>query len=122
MRVTVILWAAILSLGCQALTREEAQEALDELEVTSQVQALTSSSVEISTNFTIGDAAEQAAAELKAFVESQLPCAEVSLEGSTLSVDYGAKAGQCTYRGLTYEGQHRMTVTLGDAGETLVDH
>jgi hypothetical protein len=109
-------------IGCETLTREEAAEALAELEVSSQASALTSSSVEISTNFTIGDAAEAAAAELRTFVESQLPCAEITREGPTLTVEYGAKPGNCTYKGLTYEGAHKITVMRNDMDDVLVDH
>ena len=124
-RVSSLLLAvscSLLLVGCEALTREEAAAALEELEVSSQAAALTSSSVEISTNFTIGDAAEAAAEELRGFIASQLPCAEISLEGTTLTVEYGVKPGNCTFRGLTYQGTHTVTVMKNDMDEVLVDH
>lgn len=122
MRALLILGGLSCLVGCEALTREEAAEALAELEVSSQASALTSSSVEISTNFTIGDAAEAAAEELRTFVETQLPCAEITLEGPTLTIEYGAKPGNCTYKGLTYEGTHKITVMRNEMNDVLVDH
>jgi hypothetical protein len=73
------------------LTASQAQESLEEASASSQAEGLTSASVDISTNFTIGEAVEQAASDLKAFVNSQLPCAEVTLVGSTLAIEYGAR-------------------------------
>lgn len=104
------------------LTRQEAATVLDELTISAQASALTGSSVEISTNFTIGDAAEAAADELRTFVESQLACAEVSLTGATLTVDYGANPGNCTYRGQTYAGTHSIEVVRPTAGDVLIRH
>lgn len=115
--------------GCGALTKEEAKDALEEVKVASQSQALTSNSVEITTHFTIGDAAEAAAGEVKSFVESQLPCAEVSVERNTSSgnnttvvIEYGAKAGNCTYRGQKFSGTHTVSIAKNEADLVEVDH
>ena len=105
-----------------ALTASEAQASLEEASDSSQAEGLTSASVDISTNFTIGEAALQAAAELKAFVTSQLPCAEVSLSGVTLSVQYGAHPGNCTYRGHTFSGMTSVTISKDDMNDVVVDH
>lgn len=110
-------------IGCGAeLTREEAADALEEAQVSSQAEALTSSSVEISTNFTIGGAVEAAAAELRTFVETQLPCAQVTLTGATLSIEYGARPGSCTYRGQTYHGTHTIAVMRNEMSDVVVNH
>src|SRR3954465_16081404 len=71
------------------LTSAEAQEALQEAAASSQAENLAAASVDISTNFTIGGALEKAAGELKTFVNSQLPCADVTLENATLTIEYG---------------------------------
>src|ERR1700749_880591 len=65
------------------LTAAEAQESLEEASASSQAEGLTSPTVGISKNFTIGEAVEQAAQDLKTFIASQLPCADVALAGST---------------------------------------
>lgn len=105
-----------------ALTAGEATEALEELTVAEQALTLTSGSIEIATDFTIGDAAERAAEEVRAFIHQQLPCAEVTLAGATLSVEYGALPGDCTYRGQRYGGRHTITVTSTTPGDLVVDH
>jgi hypothetical protein len=52
---------------------------------------------------------------------SQLPCAEVSLEDRTLSIEYGAN-GDCDFNGQTYSGLHTITLESIDAGEAVVMH
>jgi hypothetical protein len=103
------------------MTSAEAKAALEESTVDSQAAALTTSSVEIGTNFTIGKAVKDAAAELRDFVGTQLPCAEITLVENKLTVVYGAKPGNCTWKGHTISGSHSMTVAKTD-GEIEVDH
>lgn len=110
--------------GCQKeeLTAEEAREAVSESSVDSQASALTGNTVEIGTTFTIGKGAREAATELRSFVASQMPCADVSLEEATLTIDYGKRAGTCTYRGNTYAGRHVIKITKNEEAEVLVEH
>lgn len=106
----------------EPLTRAEAQQALEEAQTASQAEGLTSASVEIMTNFTIGQGVEQAAQQLAAFVASQLPCAEITLDGASLTVKYGVNPGTCTYRGQTFTGTTGLTVSRNDEGEVIVEH
>ncbi|MEM9696745.1 MAG: hypothetical protein AAGA56_29680 [Myxococcota bacterium] len=106
----------------EPLTAAEAAQALDELSIASQASTLAGSSVELSTNFTIGQAAEAAADELRTFIETQLPCAEITLADRTLSVEYGARPGSCTYNGNTYSGTHSITVDSAERGSLQVSH
>lgn len=108
--------------GESDLTAGQAQSALDEASVASQAQSLSASAVEITTQFTIGQAVENAADELRAFVVSQLPCADATLSGNTVQFVYGAKAGNCTYRGHTFSGESSVTVTRNDVGNVVVNH
>lgn len=103
------------------MTQAEAKAALEESTVDSQAAALTTSSVEIGTNFTIGKGVKEAAAELRDFVQSQLACAEITLVDAKLTVVYGAKPGNCTWKGHTITGSHVMTVAKTD-GSIEVDH
>lgn len=119
----------LTQLACGALTREEAATALEEIKISSQAQALTSNSIEIGTKFTIGDAAENAAAELRTFVQSQLPCAEVTLQRNdatqketTLTIEYGKNPGNCQYRGHKFSGRHTISVARTDRDLVEVDH
>ncbi len=108
--------------ACGELTSQEAQEALDEAALSSAAVSLTGSSIDISTHFTIGAAATAAAGEVRTFVQTQLPCAEVSLVDSTLTIHYGALPGNCTYQGQTYSGTHTIHVMATSASEVVVAH
>jgi hypothetical protein len=108
--------------ACGVLTREEALEALDEIELSSQAEALTAGAIELSTEFTIGEGAQSAGEELHDFIAAEIPCAEVALSAGQLSVEYGAKPGSCSYRGRRYRGQHIINVSRNDADQVIVDH
>ncbi len=120
-------FATVVLLACascrnEGLTREEARESVEETQLAVQASALTGNTIELSTNFTIGQAAEQAAEELRAFYASQLPCAEVTRDGHTLSVEYGKASSVCLYRGQVITGIHSVTIEQSDQGEVLVEH
>jgi hypothetical protein len=123
-RVVALLAAAMAVGACggEALTLGEAREALEEVVLAAQAEGLAASSVEVATDFTIGGAVEAAAQEIRTFLETQLPCADVTVAGATLTVTYGARAGNCTYRGHTYTGHHMITVSSAAAGDLAVDH
>ena len=103
------------------MTQAEAKAALEESTVDSQAAALTTSSVEIGTSFTLGKGVKEAAAELRDFVQSQLACAEITLAENKLTIVYGAKPGNCTWKGQTISGSHSITVAKTD-GNVEVDH
>jgi hypothetical protein len=105
-----------------SVTVGEAQEGLTESAASSQATDLTASTIEISTNFTLGGAVESAAAELRSFIASQLPCADIQIAGATLTVKYGAKPGNCTYNGHTFSGESTVSVVKNGVGEVEVDH
>jgi hypothetical protein len=110
--------------GCrpqEGLTSAEAAQASEELQVESQSQALTSSTVELGTNFSIGEAVEQAAAELKTFISSELSCADVTIAGHTLTVEYGVRSG-CVFHNHTITGTHEITISKNDTNDVVVDH
>ncbi len=93
------------------MTSSEASEALDEASVSAQASELTTASIDIATNFTIGQAAEQAAQNLSSFIASQLACADITVSGDMLTVVYGAKPGNCTYNGHVFSGTQTITIT-----------
>jgi len=109
--------------GCRIdpLTRGEAQEALEESSIDSQASALTSASIELSTDFTIGEAAANAAQRIRDFVQSQLPCAQLTLQDSTLEIVYGA-SGACSFRGQSFSGSHTIHVVRNEASSVVVTH
>lgn len=105
-----------------ALTLAEARQALDESNASAEASSLASSAVEIGTNFTIGGAVAKAAQDLRDFVGSQLPCADVSLKDATLAIEYGVKPGNCTWHGNTFTGKTSLTVKANDMGQVVVEH
>lgn len=106
----------------EPVTSSEAAESIDESTLSSQASELTSSSVELTTSFTLGQAVQTAVNELKTFIASQLPCADVVVSPNSLTVTYGAKPGLCVYRGHTYSGVHQITVVRTDTNDVEVDH
>jgi hypothetical protein len=106
----------------EGFTRDEAKAALDEATLESQAFALTYDVVEISTNFTMGAAIESAAEELRDWAASQLPCAELTLAGNALTIDFGALGDACVYKGRTYAGIVVIEVTKTSPEETVVTH
>jgi len=128
-KATIALLALLLpfSIGwgkCQdeALTAGEALQALEEVALSTQATQLANGTIEISTNFTIGQAVEAAAEELQEFIESQLPCAEITLVGAVLTIEYGALPGSCTYNGHTYSGSHSVEIVSATLGDLVVYH
>jgi hypothetical protein len=114
----------LLLVACNqsALTREEAVDALEESSIESQASALTSGPVEISTHFTIGSALEKAAADLRGFLVAEIPCAKITIEGATITTEWGAAGTGCSYKGLTYSGTSKVTIQRTDAQTLQVDH
>jgi hypothetical protein len=104
------------------LTIGEAQQAVEESALDGEAMNVTSGTIEIATSFTIGQAVENAATEIKTFIASQLPCADVTLSGATLTIEYGVNAGNCTYKGLTYTGTHTVSVKRNENSDVVVDH
>src|SRR5581483_12098849 len=112
----------LTSIGCEtAMTTAEAREAVTEASVSSQASDLTSASIDITTSFTIGQGVQAAANELKTFIQSQLPCADISVSNNTLTIVYGAKPGMCFYRGHQFSGKAQVSIVKDDMGDVIVD-
>jgi hypothetical protein len=118
---TAVLALPLLVLtGCprdkqEPLTVGEATAALEQASDAGQAEGLTAASVDISTNFTLGKAVREGAEELRTFIGTQLPCADISLEDATLTVVYGAKPGKCAYRGHEFSGTHTIGIERSDS-------
>jgi hypothetical protein len=100
----------------------DAQAALEDSTVTAQADTLVSDTVEISTHFDIGQGLENAAAQIQAAVQAELPCADITRSGSTLAIDYGAKPGDCSYHGHQVTGAHSIRVMRNADNEVTVHH
>ena len=123
--IALLIPAALSTTSCRKaaeMTTAEALQAVEEASISGDAENVTSGSIEVTTDFTIGQAAEAAAQEIRDFVTSQLPCAAITLSGPTLTVEYGKNAGNCTYKGNTYSGTHEITVTKNDMSDVVVNH
>lgn len=118
----VLLVSTSGCLGAGVLSPAEARDAVVESAIDAQAAGLTSSTIEITTTFTLGDGVKRAADELREFLEQNLPCAAISLSEATLTVDYGAAGGGCLHRGQTITGRHAITVVKAEPGEIDVRH
>lgn len=105
----------------EPLTGAEAQEAMEEAAFASEAEALTAEEIEISTDFTLGEGARKAAENIRDFYQSQAPCADVTLQDTTVVVDFGVEEG-CTWRGRTWHGQHSVAITKAEGAEVEVLH
>ncbi len=104
----------------EPLTRDEAEQALAEARLSTGAEALTYEMVTLTTDFTLGDAVEAAVDNLRAFAESQLPCADVSLADKTVTIDFGV-TDACFYKGRAYTGQTAVRVERV-GGTAVVEH
>jgi hypothetical protein len=121
----LLIPAALSAASCRKqaeMTTAEALQAVEEASISGDAENVTSGSIEITTDFTIGGAAEAAAQEIRDFITSQLPCAAITLAGATLTVEYGKNPGSCTYKGNTYSGTHEITVTRNEMSDVVVNH
>lgn len=115
---------ALTALACDGDLRGDAdfRVAVDEVVATGQGESLQNDIIEITTSFTLGEAARTVAEQVGDFVRSQLSCATVtSPDAQTLSIAFGTVAGDCEYDGRTLSG----TVTVGyvvDGESVLVTH
>lgn len=106
----------------EPMTLAEVSDALTDSSASTEAGQLASGTIELTTDFTIGDAVQKAAENIRGFIGAQLPCADIQLVDATLTVEYGAKPGNCTYRGQTYSGKHSITVERNDVGDVVVQH
>jgi len=122
--VSSLVASGLALCGCQqdSLTAREALQTVEELALESQALTVSSGTVELTTSFTIGQAVEAAADELRQFIETQLPCAEITLVGARLEIEYGVYSGNCTYHGQTYTGSHTIEIVSAAEGDVEVHH
>ncbi len=128
LRLALALPLAFVLGGCpkdkndEPLTHDQAQSALEEAEASGAADGLASANIEISTNFTLGAGLAQAASEISAAIQAQLPCADVTLADATLTVEWGVNAGNCSYRGHTFTGTSSISVQKNADNQVLVHH
>ncbi len=109
--------------GGDDLSNVEMREALDEVVLEGQGQAVENEIVEITTDFTIGEGVAQAAAALRDAIASQIPCSTVTVADDQLTLDFGGLDDSCIYNGHTFAGVVTLTISHDEASNKItVDH
>lgn len=108
--------------GCVPLTREEAEEALDEANLHSQAVNLLAGTIKITENFATGSLVSDAAENLRISYSSQLPCATTAVDGATLTIQFGSQEDLCEFQGRRYTGLQQVTIFQNDEDGVVVDH
>lgn len=130
--VTGMLVVAALPLalaGCleEGFTWGEAQVVVDEAKLTTETQALTGdvvevTTIEVNTDFQIGQAIEDAVTAIAENVAAQIQCAIVTIDGTTVEIDFGPVDEDCAGARKHYGGVVRVTVDVIDDAHVEVHH
>jgi hypothetical protein len=115
-------WVALCCGGCLPLTEGEARVAVEEVKLATVAGELVSATVELSTDFTIGEGVQRAAETLAEFAQSQAPCAAIAVAPGRVTVDFGALADSCLFRGRAYAGRVEWAVESATPGLIVVKH
>ena len=116
--------ALTVPVGCfESVSDVEMREALDEIMLAGQGQAVENEIIEITTDFTLGEAAQTIANKLRDALESQIPCSTIIVEDNTLTMDFGGLEDTCVYNGHTLAGVITLEITYDAIGhKAVVDH
>ncbi len=90
--------------------------------MSAESEQLVTVSVDLSTDFTIGQGLQSAAETLADFARSQVPCSTVTVAEGRVTVDFGELDDDCVYRGETYGGVVSWSVESASADEIQVNH
>lgn len=121
MTIATIALLGLAACGQQPLTLDEAQEGMQESFEAARMEVATYEVIQITTDFTLGGAAEEIAEAQREFIESQIACAIVTLADRTVTIDFGDLEDGCVYNGHTYGGV--VAVRFDDpAGDRLAVH
>lgn len=104
------------------LTASEEIESYTAAISASQSSQVSDPVIEISTSFTMGQAVRDAAAELRDFVQSQIPCSTVTVQDATVTIDFGTLDDQCTWNDHSWAGVATISITRAEAGQAEVAH
>lgn len=93
--------------------------AVDEVVASGQAASLEDGVVEITTDFTLGDGLHGILEQIRALVQSQIPCSTIEApDDHTIVIDFGELADGCEFRGRTFAGI--VTVSYELAGNDVV--
>jgi hypothetical protein len=113
-------------LGCfdlDSASNVEMREALEEVVIAGQGEAVEDQILEITTDFTLGEAAQTIAGKLRDALQSQIPCSTITVVDNTVTMDFGGLDDTCVYNGQTFAGIITLEISYDtDGNKALVDH
>jgi len=122
----VLALALTVPAGCfefDNVSNVEFREALDEVVIANQGEAVENEILEITTDFTLGEAAQTIASNLRDALQSQIPCSTITVLDNTVTMDFGGLDDTCVYNGQTFAGIITLEITYDEAEhEAVVDH
>jgi len=120
----VLALALTAPVACfENVSNVELREALEEVVLAGQGQSVENEIIEITTDFTLGEAAETIAKNLRDALESQIPCSTITVLDNTLTMDFGGLDDTCVYNGHTIAGIITLEITYDAVGnKAIVDH
>jgi len=106
------------TVACQPApaSRAEMREALVEVTEIGAGLGAQDDVIELTTSFTLGQGVQEAAEEIRDFVQSQVPCSTVTVAPGEVSIDFGDLSDSCVYRGRTYAGMVTVAIELPGDG------
>ncbi len=116
-----LVLAGILA-GCEALTAGEAAATVAAAKRAWDAEALALATIDLASRVDPGTSPEEAAAEAAAGIAAALPCASTELDGATLTIVFGASAGDCDLEGRTLAGTQAIAYEAGGAGGLRLTH
>jgi hypothetical protein len=122
----VLALALTVPVGCFEfgdVSNIEMREALDEVVIAGQAEGVENQILEITTDFTLGEAAQTIANKLRDALQSQIPCSTITVQDNTLTMDFGGLDDTCLYNGQTFAGIIAIEITYDEAGhKAIIDH
>lgn len=119
----VLAFALTVPVGCfdfGSASDTEMREALGEIVIAGQSQAVENQILEITTDFTLGEAAQTIANNLRDALESQIPCSTITVQDNTVTMDFGGLDDTCVYNGQTFAGIIALEITYDAIGHKAV--
>lgn len=118
--------ALTVPVGCfefDSASKVEMREALEEVVIANQGEAVENEILEITTDFTIGEAVQTIANNLRDALQSQIPCSTITVQDNTLTMDFGGLDDACVYNGQTFAGVISLEITYdATKQQAVVDH
>lgn len=119
----VLALALTAPVGCfefDSASNIEMREALEEVVIANQGEAVENEIIEITTDFTLGEAAQTIANRLRDAIQSQIPCSTITVVDNTVTMDFGGLDDTCVYNGQTFAGVISLEISYDAGGDKAI--